>query len=220
MNELEKQVIEQIVINTVKKLLAEKDAPNRVPLGVSNKHLHLTQEHVEILFGKGHQLTNMKAVKQPGQFACEECVRVIGPKGEFPKVRVLGPARNETQVEISLTDARTLGLKDVPIRESGKLEGTPGVILEGPAGRVELDHGVIAALRHIHMTPEIAEQLNLKDGDCVGVETSGLRPTLFRDVLVRVSPKYAYEMHIDTDEANAAGLKNNDILKIVKKQEK
>ena len=219
MNDIERKVIEEIVINTVKKLMAEKDAPNRVPLGVSNKHLHLTQEHVEILFGKGQQLTNMKDVKQPGQFACEECVKIIGPKGEFPKVRVLGPARNETQIELSMTDARTLGV-NVPIRESGKLEGTPGLILEGPCGRVELDHGAIAALRHIHMTPDIAEQLGLKDGDCVGVESSGLRPTLFRDVLVRVSPKYAYEMHIDTDEANAAGLKNNDILKIVKKQEK
>ena len=219
MNDIERKVIEEIVINTVKKLMAEKDAPNRVPLGVSNKHLHLTQEHVEILFGKGHQLTNMKDVKQPGQFACEECVKIIGPKGEVPKVRVLGPARNETQIELSMTDARTLGV-NVPIRESGKLEGTPGLILEGPCGRVELDHGAIAALRHIHMTPDIAEQLGLKDGDCVGVESSGLRPTLFRDVLVRVSPKYAYEMHIDTDEANAAGLKNNDILKIVKKQEK
>ena len=219
MNDIERKVIEEIVINTVKKLMAEKDAPNRVPLGVSNKHLHLTQEHVEILFGEGHQLTNLKDVKQPGQFACEECVRIIGPKGEFPKVRVLGPARNETQIELSMTDARTLGV-NVPIRESGKLEGTPGLILDGPCGRVELDHGAIAALRHIHMTPDIAEQLGLKDGDCVGVESSGLRPTLFRDVLVRVSPKYAYEMHIDTDEANAAGLKNNDILKIVKKQEK
>ena len=219
MNDIERKVIEEIVINTVKKFMAEKDAPNRVPLGVSNKHLHLTQEHVEILFGEGHQLTNLKDVKQPGQFACEECVRIIGPKGEFPKVRVLGPARNETQIELSMTDARTLGV-NVPIRESGKLEGTPGLILEGPCGRVELDHGAIAAMRHIHMTPDIAEQLGLKDGDCVGVESSGLRPTLFRDVLVRVSPKYAYEMHIDTDEANAAGLKNNDILKIVKKQEK
>jgi putative phosphotransacetylase len=219
MNEMEYQVVEQIVINTVKKLLAEKDAPNRVPVGISNKHLHLTQEDVEILFGKGHQLTNIKDVKQPGQFACEECVKIIGPKGVFPKVRVLGPARDHTQIELSLTDARTLGVK-APVRESGKLEGTPGVILEGPCGKIELDHGVIAALRHIHMTPDIAAELGLKDGDCVGVETSGSRPTLFRDVLVRVSDNYAYEMHIDTDEANAAGLKNNDILKILKKQEK
>ena len=129
MNDIERKVIEEIVINTVKKLMAEKDAPNRVPLGVSNKHLHLTQEHVEILFGKGHQLTNLKDVKQPGQFACEECVKIIGPKGEFPKVRVLGPARSETQIELSMTDARTLGV-NVPIRESGKLEGTPGLTID------------------------------------------------------------------------------------------
>ncbi|MEF9918486.1 MAG: phosphate propanoyltransferase [Eubacterium sp.] len=219
MNDLEKKVIEEIVINTVKKLLAEKNAPNRVPLGISNKHLHLTAEHVEILFGEGHKLTPLKDVKQPGQFACEECVRIIGPKGEFPKVRVLGPERAETQIELALTDARTLGIS-APIRESGKLGKTPGLVLEGPCGSVELDHGVIIALRHIHMTPDIADQLGLKDGDCVGVESSGMRPTLFRDVLVRVSPKFAYEMHLDTDEANAAGLKNNDILKIVKKQEK
>lgn len=219
MNELEKQVIEQIVINTVKKLLAEKDAPNRVPLGVSNKHIHLTQEHVEILFGKGHKLTPIKDLVQPGQYACDECCKIVGPRGEFAKVRVLGPTRIETQVELSMTDARMLGVQ-VPIRESGKLEGTPGVTLVGPEGSVELDHGAIAALRHIHMPPDIAEQLNLTDGDCVGVESSGLRPTLFRDVLVRVSPNYAYEMHIDTDEANAAGLKNGDIPKIIAKQEK
>ena len=219
MNEMEKQLIEQIVINTVKKLVAEKDAPNRVPLGVSNKHLHLTQEHVEILFGKGHQLTNIKDVKQPGQFACAECVKIVGPRGEFPKVRVLGPARAKTQVELSMTDARTLGLKP-PIRESGQLEGTPGVKLIGPCGEIDLEEGVIIALRHIHMTPEIADALGLKDKDCVGVETSGERPLLFRDVLVRVSPKFAYEMHLDTDEANAAGLKNGDLLKVLKKQEK
>ncbi|MBQ3335516.1 MAG: phosphate propanoyltransferase [Eubacteriaceae bacterium] len=219
MNKQEKQIIEQIVINTVKKLIEEKDAPNRVPVGISNKHLHLSQEHVDILFGEGHQLTNIKDTKQPGQFACDECVRIIGPKGEFPKVRVLGPVRNETQVELSATDCRTIGIK-APIRESGKLEGTPGCTLIGPEGTVVLDHGVIIALRHIHMTPEIAEQLNLKDGDCVGVETSGDRPLLFRDVLIRVSDKFAYEMHVDTDEANAAGLKNNDLIKVLAKQEK
>ena len=219
MNEMERQIIEQIVINTVKRLMAEKDAPNRVPLGISNKHLHLTQEDVETLFGKGHQLTNLKDVKQPGQFACEETVKIVGPKGEFPKVRVLGPARPKTQIEMSLTDARSLGIK-APIRESGKLDGTPGVKLVGPCGEVALENGVMIALRHIHMTPEIADALGLKDKDCVGVETSGLRPLLFRDVLVRVSPDFAYEMHLDTDEANAAGLSNGDLLKVLKKQEK
>lgn len=219
MNDMEKKVVEQIVINTVKRLMAEKDAPNRVPLGISNKHLHLTQEDVEILFGEGHTLTNLKDVKQPGQFACEETVKIIGPKGEFPKVRVLGPARSKTQIEMSLTDCRSLGIK-APVRESGVLEETPGVILVGPCGQVELKNGVIVALRHIHMTPDIANALGLKDKDCVGVEASGFRPLLFRDVLVRVGENFAYEMHVDTDEANAAGLKNGDLLKIVTKQEK
>jgi len=216
MTDKEKKVIEQIVLNTVMKLLEERDAPNRVILGVSNKHLHLTQEHVEILFGKGHQLTNLKDVAQPGQFAAEECVKIVGPKGEFPKVRVLGPVRSKTQIEISLTDARTLGLK-APVRESGDIEGSPGCTLVGPCGSVELDCGVIVALRHVHMTPDIAEQLSLKAGDCVDVEASGTRPILFRDVLVRVSNKMAYEMHLDTDEANAAGLKTGDMLKILVK---
>ena len=203
MNDIERKVIEEIVINTVKKLMAEKDAPNRVPLGVSNKHLHLTQEHVEILFGKGHQLTNLKDVKQPGQFACEECVKIIGPKGEFPKVRVLGPARSETQIELSMTDARTLGV-NVPIRESGKLEGTPGLILEGPCGRVELDHGAIAALRHIHMTPADAVTLKVKDNDEVFVLTKSFgRALIYADVVVRVDWSYRLAMHVDTDEANA-----------------
>lgn len=219
MNENEKKIIEQIVINTVKKLMAEKDAPNRVPLGVSNKHLHLTQEDVEILFGKGHQLTNIKDVKQPGQFACAETVKIIGPRGEFSKVRVLGPARKKTQIELAMTDCRTLGVK-APVRESGVLEDSPGVTLVGPCGQIELKNGVIVALRHIHMTPDIAQALGLKDKDCVGVEASGDRPLLFRDVLVRVGENYAYEMHVDTDEANAGGLKNGDLLKIVTKQEK
>lgn len=218
MTETERNVIEQIVLNTVQKLLAERNAPTRIPLGVSNKHIHLTQEHVEVLFGKGHQLTPIKNLGQPGQYACDECVDIVGPKGSFGHVRILGPTRAESQVELSMTDCRMLGIK-APVRESGCLEGTPGIKLVGPAGELELDHGVIVALRHIHMTPEIAEQLELKDGDMVYVETSGIRPTLFRKVLVRVSDKYAYEMHIDTDEANAAGLKNGDILKLIKQVE-
>lgn len=218
MTENERAVIEQIVMNTVKKLLAERDAPTRIPLGVSNKHIHLTQEDVEILFGEGHTLTPIKDLGQPGQFACEECIDLEGPKVVMKHVRVLGPARAETQIEISMTDARTLGIK-APVRESGCLADTPGITLVGPEGSIELTHGVIVALRHIHMPPDIAEQLELNDGDSVFVETSGIRPTLFRNVLVRVSPNYSYEMHIDTDEANAAGLKNGDILKLIKQVE-
>ncbi|MGI6108634.1 MAG: phosphate propanoyltransferase [Eubacteriaceae bacterium] len=218
MTEVEKKVIEQIVYNTVVKLLAERNAPTRIPLGVSNKHIHLTQEAVETLFGKGHKLTPIKDLGQPGQFACQECVDMEGPKGVMKHVRVLGPERAETQIEISMTDARMLGIK-APVRESGCLKDTPGIRLIGPEGSLDLDHGVIVALRHIHMPPDIAKELELKDGDSVFVETSGIRPTLFRNVLVRVSDKYSYEMHIDTDEANAAGLKNGDILKLIKQVE-
>ncbi|KAF5077552.1 MAG: phosphate propanoyltransferase [Acetobacterium sp. MES1] len=214
MNENEKQVIEQIVINTVKKLIAEKDSPNRVVLGISNKHIHLSKKDIETLFGEGYELTNMKDLKQPGQYAAKETVKVIGPKGCFDKVRILGPARPESQIEISLTDARTLGIK-APVCESGQLEGTPGIILEGPCGTVTLTHGVIVALRHIHMPPDIAEKLGIKDKDWVSVETCGVRKTIFCNVLARVSDKFDYEMHLDTDEANAAGLNNDDYLKII-----
>lgn len=214
MNDVEKKVIEQIVINTVKKLLEAKDSPDRVILGISNKHVHLTQGDIETLFGKGHMLTNMKDLKQPGQYAAHETIKVIGSKGSFDRVRILGPARPESQIEISLTDARTLGIH-VPVCESGKLEGTPGIILEGPCGRVELNHGVMVALRHIHMPLDVAERLGIKDKNFVSVETSGIRKTIFCNVLARVSDKFDYEMHLDTDEANAAELKNNDYLKII-----
>ncbi|UYO63736.1 phosphate propanoyltransferase [Acetobacterium wieringae] len=214
MNENEKQVIEQIVINTVKKLIAEKDSPNRVVLGISNKHIHLSKKDIETLFGEGYELTNIKDLKQPGQYAAKETVKVIGPKGCFDKVRILGPARPESQIEISLTDARTLGIK-APVCESGQLEGTPGIILEGPCGTVTLTHGVIVALRHIHMPPDIAQKLGIKDKDWVSVETCGVRKTIFCNVLARVSDKFDYEMHLDTDEANAAGLNNDDYLKII-----
>jgi len=214
MNENEKKVIEEIVINTVKKLLVERDCPNRVVLGISNKHMHLTQEDIETLFGKGHTLTNLKDLKQPGQYAAKEMVKVIGPKGSFDRVRILGPARPESQIEISLTDARTIGI-NAPIHESGKLEGTPGIILEGPCGRVELKQGVMVALRHIHMPLDVAEKLNIKDKDYVSVETEGIRKTIFCNVLARVSDKFDFEMHLDTDEANGAGLNNEDYLKII-----
>lgn len=214
MNIDEKRVIEQIVINTVKKLINEKDSPNRVVLGISNKHIHLSREDIDTLFGKGYQLTNIKDLKQPGQYAAKETVKVIGPKGCFDRVRILGPARPESQIEISLTDARTLGIQ-APVCESGKLDGTPGITLEGPNGKIALEKGVMIALRHIHMPLDVAAQLGIKDKDWVCVETSGVRKTIFCNVLARVSDKYDYEMHLDTDEANAAGLNNNDYLKII-----
>lgn len=214
MNEQEKQVLEKIVFNSVLEALKEREKPNKVILGVSNKHIHLTQEHVEALFGQGHELTKIKDLVQPGQFAAEECVQVVGPKGSFGKVRVLGPVRPESQVEISKTDARTLGIK-APVRESGKLEGTPGVKLVGPCGEVELDHGVIVAARHIHFSTEDAKKFGVVDKQLVGVKTTGERKVVFGDVICRVKDNFALEMHLDTDEANAAGVGNNEYLEIV-----
>ena len=175
-----------------------------VKIGLSNKHLHLSEEHIEALFGKGHQLTPTKPLVQPGQFACEEKVDIVGPKSTLKGIRVLGPARKETQVELAMTDARTLGIK-APIRESGVLEGTPGCKLVGPCGEVEIDHGVIVALRHVHLNPEQAEEAGVKDKDIVSVKLDTAdRSLIFGDVVVRVSEKFALAMHIDTDESNAA----------------
>ena len=173
----------------------------------SARHIHVTQEHLEILFGKGHELTKKKDLSQPGQFACEERVTVVGPKKELAGVSILGPVRPETQVELSLTDARSIGLS-APVRESGDVAGSSGCKLVGPKGEVELAQGVIAAKRHIHMTPEDAEQFGVKDTQVVQVRVPSSigRTTIFDDVVVRVSPKYALAMHIDTDESNAAGV--------------
>ena len=176
-----------------------------VPIGISNRHIHLSQEHIEQLFGKGHTLTKTKDLSQPGQFACEETVTLIGPKGSMPGVRVLGPARNASQVELAATDTFKLGVKP-PVRDSGKLEGSPGIEVEGPVGKVHLDQGVIIAARHIHMTPEQAAEHSLKDGDHVQVRISGVRGGILQHVLIRVSANYALDMHIDTDEGNAFGL--------------
>jgi len=171
----------------------------------SARHIHLSQADIETLFGKGAELHNKKDLSQPGQFACEEKVELAGPKGAM-KVSVLGPARKATQVELSFTDARTLGLKDVPVRESGDVAGAPGLKLIGPAGEVELAEGVIIAKRHIHMTVADAKELNVENGQIVSVkvETAGGRSTVFGDTVVRVSDSYALAMHIDTDECNAA----------------
>ena len=169
----------------------------------SARHVHLTQADIETLFGAGYQLTNKKDLSQPGQFACEEKVTVVGPKGSL-KASILGPARPASQVELSLTDARTIGLVGVPVRESGDIAGSVGCVLEGPCGKVELKEGVIAAKRHIHMTPADAEVFGVSDKEIVNVKLDTARPLVFGDVVVRVSEKFALAMHIDTDESNAA----------------
>ena len=186
-----------------------------VVVGVSNRHIHLSQEDLEILFGKSHVLTKMKDMKQPGQFAAKETVTIQGPKGKFEGVRVLGPVRKETQVEISISDSFKLGVKP-PVRESGKLDGTPGVKIIGPKGEVIKEHGVIVAGRHIHMPKFIADIKGYKDGDIVKVETCGERKVLLYNVLMRVGNNMAKEIHLDMDESNASGLKNNDFVKIIR----
>lgn len=174
----------------------------------SARHVHLTQEHLEILFGKGAELTKKKDLSQPGQFACEERVTIVGPKKEMPNVSILGPVRPETQVELSATDARSIGIA-APIRESGDVKDSGACKIIGPKGEVEINQGVIIAKRHIHLTPETAAERNVKDKDIVWVkiETEG-RKAILGDVVVRVSPNYAPAMHIDTDESNAVSAFN------------
>ena len=180
---------------------------NQVLVEISARHVHVSKADLETLFGEGYELTVKKELSQPGQYACEERVKVIGTKGEFPAVSILGPCRNATQVELSLTDARSIGVV-APVRESGDIADTPGCKLVGPAGEVEIECGVIAAKRHIHLDPATAEEFGLADKQIVSVkvgEGSG-RATVFGDVVIRVSESYAPAMHIDTDESNAAGL--------------
>jgi acetate kinase len=193
------------------KKIAETQQAEPFLLEVSAHHIHLSQDHVDVLFGKGHQLTWHSDLSQPGQFACKEQLNIIGPKGKIEKVRVLGPTRKETQVEISMTEQFKLGIHP-PIRESGDLKGTPGCALEGPAGSVNIEQGVICALRHIHMTPADALRYGLKDKSTVKVRVTGDRELIFGDVLIRVNPNYALAMHIDTDEANAAQLQTGALV--------
>ncbi len=173
---------------------------------ISARHVHVSEEHLEILFGKGYKLTPKKDLSPPGQFACEERVTVVGPKKELAGVSILGPCRKATQVELSLTDARSIGVK-APIRESGDVAGSGACKLIGPAGEVELTEGVIAAKRHIHMTTADAEKYGITDSQIVSVKipTEG-RALVFDDVVARVSDSYALAMHLDTDEANAAAI--------------
>lgn len=188
---------------------------NMLPIALSNRHAHLSKEHIEILFGEGYELKKMKDLSQPGQYACEEKVDVVGPKNILKGVRVLGPARSKTQVEISLTDGFTLGVLP-PVRDSGDLAGSPGVKLIGPKGEVEISEGVIVAARHIHMHTSDAEQFGVKDRDRVKIRVNGDRGLVFENVLVRVHKDYALEMHVDVDEGNAAAVKNGDMVELIK----
>ena len=183
-----------------------------IPIEASGRHVHVTKEQAQILFG--HGLTPKRPLSQPGQYLAHERVTVVGPKGEFENVAVLGPERPEGQVEISLTDGRQLGITP-PVRLSGSLIDTPGARLAGPKGSVELSRGVIVAQRHIHMTPEDAERMGVKDKQTVQVQTFTTRPVTFHSVLVRVRPDFDTSMHLDYDEANAIGFQNGDLGRII-----
>ncbi|NLL49588.1 MAG: phosphate propanoyltransferase [Firmicutes bacterium] len=187
----------------------------KVPVGVSNRHIHLSQTDLETLFGAGYSLTVRNDLSQTGQFAAEETVTIEGPKSSMANVRILGPTRKETQVEISRTDSFALGVKP-PVRDSGSLEGSPGLTLVGPKGKVTLDKGVIIAHRHIHMTEADAETFGVKDKEMVSVRVGGERGVTFDNVLVRVRNDFVLEMHIDTDEANAAILGNGQMVEVIR----
>jgi putative phosphotransacetylase len=208
---------ETAVVEAVKKVLMEenKDLNGEIKVGVSQRHVHLSREDLDALFGKGYELT-VKKVLMGREYASDEFVTLVGPSlKSIEKVRVLGPVRKNTQVEISRTDTFLLKVSP-PVRPSGDVEGSAKLVLVGPKGAVYLKQGVIIANRHIHLTPEYATSHGIKDGDYVDVEIQGIKPTRFYEVQVRVRDDFNIEMHIDTDDANSAGLKNGDLVKIIK----
>ena len=195
---------------------AEKQDSYGIPVGVSNRHIHLSREDLETLFGAGYELTPIKELSQPGQYACKECLTLIGPSMRpIENVRVLGPVRKSSQVEISATDSYVLKVKP-PVRESGKIEGSAPIRIVGPKGIVELKEGCIIANRHIHMSPSDGEKFGVRDGDYIDVDVEGKRRTRWFDVQVRVHKDFRLEMHVDTDDANAAGIGNGFMVTVVK----
>ncbi|WP_434654742.1 phosphate propanoyltransferase [Thermoanaerobacterium thermosaccharolyticum] len=204
----------EIISKTISETLYERKSL-KIPVGVSARHVHLTKEHLEILFGKDYVLKKKKEL-MGGQFAAEECVTIIGFKlNAIEKVRILGPLRDKTQVEISKTDAISLGLNP-PIRESGDIKGSSPITIVGPKGAISLKEGCIIAERHIHMSPEDSKRFNVLDNDRVSVKVKGERGGIFENVHIRVGEKFTLEMHIDTDEANCMGIKNGDFVEIVR----
>lgn len=196
------------------KPLAGQQEAGKIPLGISNRHVHISAGDLATLFGKEAKLTGLRGLSQPGQYVSEQLVTLVGPKGVIEKVRILGPLRSKTQVEISVSDCFRLGVQ-APIRDSGDLEGSAPLTLVGPVGSVTIHEGCIIAARHIHMHTEDAERFAVKDGDRVDVRCVGPRGIVFSEVLLRVNENYRLEMHLDLDEANAASLANGDRLEII-----
>ncbi|GLC86960.1 phosphate propanoyltransferase [Lysinibacillus piscis] len=217
---MQEHLVQKIVEEVLQQVLKNQPAlqnDGQIPIGVSARHVHLAQTEVEQLFGQGYELTPKFELSQPGQFAAEETVVIAGPKGSIERVRILGPARSLSQVEVSWTDAMKLGVKP-PLRISGDIKGSSPITLIGPKGSVVLQEGLIVAQAHIHMSPADSEHLQVVDGQSVQIKVEGIRPIIFSDVLIRVSDRFRLEMHIDTDEANAGLIKQGAFGEIVNAQ--
>ena len=210
--QLLKQLIDILDKDGTPKNAASKN-PNGIPVGISNRHIHLSQADIEQLFGAGYQLTKLKDLKQPGQFAAKETVTIAGPKGSFAHVRVLGPARSSSQIEISKSDNFALGIK-APVRESGNITDSATLTAIGPLGAVTMKSKVIVAKRHIHMTPHDAARFGVRDQEEVWIKTSGERAAILGDVVIRVNDQFSLECHLDMDEANSVSLGNNAFVEI------
>lgn len=206
---------EQLVSLVTQAVQAELRLRSRqVPVGISMRHIHLSRREVDALFGRTYQLTPLRPLSQPGQFACQECLDVIGPKGVLHKVRILGPERSAPQVELAQTDCRAIGVK-APVRASGRVEGTPGVLLQGPKGVLSIPQGVIIADRHLHMSTAQAAAFGLSDGDTVRIRVDGGKPGILDGVLVRAGDQYELDLHLDTDDANAFQLKQGQLVTVL-----
>lgn len=211
---MDRAEVQRLVTERIVKTAYEKTGKRFVPAAGSNRHIHVSVQDLEALFGRGYSLKPERALSQPGQFAAGETVSIAGPKGKIDQVRVLGPARGKTQVEILTTDAFRLGISPV-VRLSGDIEGTPGATIIGPAGSIELSSGVIIAMRHVHISPEQAAWLGLQNGDLVSIRKDGVRALVFEAVPVRCGEGHNLELHLDLEEANAGSIKNGELLEIV-----
>lgn len=217
---MQENLVQKIVEEVLHQVLKNQSSPphdGKIPIGVSARHVHLAQAEVEQLFGENYQLTPKFELSQPGQFAAEETVVIAGPKGSIERVRILGPARSLSQVEVSWTDAMKLGIKP-PLRISGDIQGSSPVTLIGPKGSAVLNEGLIIAQAHIHMSPEDSAKFNVVDGQSVQIKVEGIRPIILSNVVIRVSERYRLEMHIDTDEANAGLIQQGTLAEIVQHQ--
>lgn len=211
---MDQNEIKAKVRNEVIRAFGKSTGKKYVPAAVSNRHIHLCRADIDKLFGAGYELQPLKPLSQPGQYAAKETVTLTGPKGSIAGVRVLGPARPDTQAEISVTDSFKLGIRPV-VRMSGKVDGSPGGKIEGPAGSVELEKGIMVSARHLHLSAAQAVELGLRDGQVVSLKSFGERATVFENVAVRSGDGHDMEVHLDMDEANAAMLKNGDIMEII-----